>query len=54
MQDGRAVPDLGYADGFVLLARITVGLQRLLDAVAQIFAAARQQVSQSHLHSVTR
>ena len=33
--DGTAVPDLGYADDFVLLARTAMGLQRLLDAVAK-------------------
>ena len=35
MLDGRAVPDFGYADDFMLLATIAVGLQRLLDAVAK-------------------
>ena len=33
--DGTAVPDLGYADDFVLLATTAMGLQRLLDAVAK-------------------
>ena len=34
LQDGKVVPDLGYADGFMLLATTAKGLQRLLDAVA--------------------
>ena len=35
LRDGRAVPDLGYADDFVLLATTAAGLQRLLDAVTK-------------------
>ena len=34
-QNGRAIPDLGYADDFVLLATNAMGLQRLLGAVAK-------------------
>ena len=35
LANGRAIPDLGYADDFVLLATTAQGLQRLLDAVAK-------------------
>ena len=35
LANGKAVPDLGYADDFVLLATTAQGLQRLLDAVAK-------------------
>ena len=35
LHDGKAIPDLGYADDFVLLATTAMGLQRLLDAVAK-------------------
>ena len=35
LQNGRAIPDLGYAYDFVLLAATAMGLQRPLDVVAK-------------------
>ena len=35
LADGTAVPDLGYADDFVLLAKSGQGLQALIDVVAE-------------------
>ena len=40
LQDSRVVPDLGYADDFVLMATIATGLQRGLDAVAMFCTGA--------------
>ena len=44
LSDGRRVPDLGYADDFVLLADTPEGLQRLIDATAAFCVATGMQI----------
>ena len=39
------VPDLGYADDFVLLANSAAGLQRLLDAAGRFLASMAMVIS---------
>ena len=45
LSDGRRIPDLGYADDFVLLANSLEGLQELIDATADFCAATGMQIS---------
>ena len=45
LSDGRRIPDLGYADDFVLLADSPKGLQELIDATAEFCAATGMQIS---------
>lgn len=44
LSDGRRVPDLGYADDFVLLAASPDDLQRLIDATAAFCVATGMQI----------
>ena len=44
LSDGRHVPDLGYADDFVLLADTPEGLQRLIDATIAFCVATGMQI----------
>jgi hypothetical protein len=44
LSDGRRVPDLGYADDFVLLADTPEGLQQLIDATTAFCVATGMQV----------
>ena len=39
LADGTLVPDLSYADDFVLLATSAAGLQRLLDVAGRFLAS---------------
>ena len=43
--DGTLVPDLGYADDFVLLANSAAGLQRLLDTAGRLLASMAMVIS---------
>ena len=45
LSDGRRVPDLGYADDFVLLAESPQALQALIDATVQFCAATGMLIS---------
>ena len=45
LADGTLVPDLGYADDFVLLAVSAAGLQRLLDAAGRFLASMAMVIS---------
>ena len=45
LADGTLVPDLGYADDFVLLATSAAGLQRLLDAAGRFFVSMAMVIS---------
>jgi hypothetical protein len=44
LSDGRRVPDLGYADDFVLLDDTPAGMQRLIDATATFCLATGMQI----------
>ena len=45
MLDGRVVPDLGYADDFLLLASTAAGLKRLVDAVTKFCTSMAMVIS---------
>jgi hypothetical protein len=45
LSDGRRVPDLGYADDFVLMAESPQALQALIDATVQFCAATGMLIS---------